>query len=289
MSSQITNKATLNYSSGSVNRSTESNTAIVTLQGPLTVTKDALDTVYQKDGTLVYNLFIKNTGPNTITNIVVTDDLGTYTLNETLDVTPLTYLNPSRTYIDNAAPAIVNGTVSDAGDSVVFNVGSLPSGKTLMLQYKCKVNEYASAIVSQSEIINVAEITADGLNTPVIATFRIPVALYADVEIVKEMIPEPLVDGSAMSYIFNITNWGTLAATDVVLRDVFTTVPAITKVLIDDIATEEYSFENGVFQYPGTASTVEYTINGATYTQDSTTGVVSCVPGKSKVEIQGTL
>ena len=285
----ISNQATLNYKSGTFDRSAASNTATVTLQGPLEIRKQALESAYQLGDTITYNVFVKNTSPTILNNVTVTDSLGTFAHSASVNVTPLTYVPPSRIFVDQDSPREVTGTVDASNSSVVFGLGAINPGSTVLLQYKARVNEYAQAVVGTSSIENIAIATADGVNESVKATFSLPVASYASLEIEKTMFPDPVVDGSPLTYTFVLKNYGTIAATDVVLRDSFSPAPNITTVTADDSATTDYSYTTGVFRYPALNSAATYSVPAATFSVNATTGAVTVAPGTSKVTVVGTI
>ena len=291
MATQITNKATLNYNSGSDLLSTSSNTAVVTMQGPLEVSKYSLENSYRVGDEITYNIFITNTSANTLTTLTIEDDLGTYAFNDTMNVTPLTYINPAKVFINNVYSGTVNGVVSAEGDQVSFTINTLLPDAKLLLQYEAAVNEYAGAIIGTSNIDNIVSATAAGVASPVIATNVLPVASYADVSIEKTMFPDPVVDGSTLTYTFDISNYGTIPATNVVLQDAFTTLPTITSVTVDGVVlfSTDYSYAEGVFQYPATGAATPYEIPAATFTQDPATGVVGVTPSTSTIIITGTI
>lgn len=289
MATQITNQATLNYNSGGNTLSTSSNTATVTMQGPLEVSKYSLENAYQIGDDITYNIFITNTSANTLTNLTVEDDLGTYAFSSTMNTTPLTYVGPAKVFINDVYSSTVTGVVSASGDSVTFTIDSLAPGSSLLLQYKARVNQYAPATIGTSQIDNIASVTANGFTTPIIATNILPVASYANVVIEKSMSPDPVVDGSTLTYTFTIRNYGTIPATNVTLRDLFNPAPDITSVTVDGVTTTDYSYTVGLFLYPAASSTNNYIIPAATFTQNPTTGLVSVIPGTSTIIVQGII
>lgn len=289
MATQITNQAVLNYNSGQDTLSTASNMATVTMQGPLEVSKYSLENEYRIGEEITYNVFITNTSANTLSNIQVVDDLGTYAISATQNVTPLTYTGPAKIFINNTFSGNTTGTVSADRDSVTFSVGNLAPGSSMLLQYEATVNDYAGAVTGTSIVSNIVSVTATGVTVPIVATNTIPIASYADVTIEKLMSPDPVVDGGVLTYTFIISNYGTIPATNVTLTDTFTTVPAINSVTVDGTATTDYSYAAGTFTYPAASSPTSYTIPAATFTQDPSTGLVTVVPGTSTIVIQGTI
>lgn len=289
MATRIINQATLNYTSGTSNVSTSSNTASITMQGPLEITKDSLETGYKINERITYNVFLTNTSASTLTGITIIDNLGTHELAAARSITPLTYTGPAKVFVDHTSSAAIAGTVSVNKDFVTFNYDSLAPGSTIMLQYTVKVNEYAEAVIGTSQITNLASATATGVNTPVTATHTLPLASYADVLIEKSMSPDPVVDGSILTYTFDISNFGTIDATEVSLRDSFNPSPEISSVIVDNTTTTDYTHIGGLFLYPGSESTYNYTIPKATFTKDAATGLVSVVPGKSSITVKGII
>lgn len=289
MATQITNQATLSFTSGLDSLEVSSNIASVTMQGPLEIYKRALESGYRIKDDLTYTLIVKNTSATTLTNVVIEDDLGTFALGTVTNVTPLTYVGPANQYLNDVFVGVITPTVSASGDLITFTIPSLAANTSLLLQYRVETNDYAQTVVGTSVIDNIASVTAAGVTTPVTASFLLPVASYADLSIKKTMEPNPVVDGSTLTYTFRIENYGTIPATDVQLRDAFTTLPDITTVLVDNVATTDYDYTNGLFVYPAATSATSYTIPAATFTQDAITGIVTVTPGVSEVVIQGTI
>lgn len=289
MATQIINQATLNYNSGDAAVSTSSNIAIVTMQGPLEATKYSLETAYQLGDEITYNVFITNTSAATLSNLVVTDNLGTYPLVGEGTATPLTYVGPAKIFINNVFSSTVTGTVSTLGNSVEFQVGNLAPASTMLLEYKVATNGYAPAVVGTSNIVNTVSITGNNITAPITASNTLPLDSFADVTIEKTMSPDPVVDGNPLNYTFLIRNYGTLAATNVVLTDTLANEPTITAVTVDGVATTDYTYTAGEFQYPATSSTLTYSIPAATFVQNPTTGLVTIDPSTSTIVIQGTI
>lgn len=233
MATQITNRATLNYNSGANAFTTTSNTATITMQVPLEISKYSLENEYKINDNITYNVFITNTSINTLTNISVEDDLGTYAINPTMNVTPLTYIGPAKVFINDVYSSTITGVVSPTGDQVTFTIDALATGSSLLLEYKAQVNQYAGTIIGTSQISNIASVTATGVTIPIVATNTIPVASYADITIEKDMSPDLVIDGSTLTYTFNITNYGTIPATNVTVQDTFIPIPVINSVTVD--------------------------------------------------------
>ena len=199
MATQITNQATLSFNSGGTNREVASNTASVTLQGPLEITKRSLEPAYHIAEELTYVLTVRNTSPSTLTNIEIRDNLGTHEITKDLKVTPLTYVGPTDVYLNNAYSSTITPIIPTEADYLDYQIASLAGNSSLMLIHKVRTNNFAGAIVNTSSIENTASVSAYGVTTPVDASHTIPVAAYADVVITKTMEPNPVVDGSTLT------------------------------------------------------------------------------------------
>lgn len=109
--------------------------------------------------------------------------------------------------------------------------------------------------------------------------------------IVKDMSPSTITDGSTITYTFTLYNYGNTAATDVVLRDAFNPAPGNLSVSINGTAVPSsgYTYTAGVLTLPDTGAATTLTVPAATFTQDTTTGVVSVTPGVTTVVVTGTI
>lgn len=289
MAKLITNQATLNYSSGTDTHTTSSNLATVTLQGPLEILKYSLENSYKIGKEITYNILLTNKTSSTIQNIEIEDDLGTYATTAFTNVTPLTYVGPAKIYIDGLYRSTVTATISPLGDLATFDVGNLNAGENMILQYVAKTNQYAGAIIGTSQIGNIASATATGIRTPIYTTSNIPIGSYADVNIRKTMSPNPVVGLGGLTYTFLISNYGTLAATNIVLTDILATEPSIISVTVDEVPTTNFSYTDGVFLYPASSATTDYDIPAATITRNPATGITTITPSTSTITIQGTI
>ena len=100
MATQILNQATLTYHYGENTGTASSNIATTTLQGPLAATKNSLSTEYRPGEELTYILTLSNGGGVALTNVQIVDDLATYVIAGPVSVTPLTYVGPSKLYVN---------------------------------------------------------------------------------------------------------------------------------------------------------------------------------------------
>ena len=205
MATTITNQATLTYNFGTQTATAESNIATAILQGPITAEKSSLDTDYTEGEDITYFVNLTNSSESALTNVTVTDDLGTYTVSPTLSVTPLTYTGPAQLFINGIPTTVLVPTVT--ASSVTFTIPSLSSGDNALIAYKATVNGNAP-LATASTVENTVSVTADGIVETVTDSHILTVENYADVEIVKAMSPSTVTDGSTLTYSFEIFNYG---------------------------------------------------------------------------------
>lgn len=289
MATRITNQATLTYQYAGTTGQAASNIATALLQEALSVAKTTLDANYRRNGELTYILTATNSGANALTNVVLSDNLGAYTpAGGTAAVYPLTYAGPAQLYINGVLSGSITPTVSATG--VTFTIPTLAAGATATILYKATANT-AAPIAAEAGITNTVTATATGIADASTASHTINVADYADVSIVKDMSPSTLTDGSTITYTFTLYNYGNTAATDVVLRDAFNPAPSNLTVSINGTAvpSSDYTYTAGVLTLPDTGAATTLTVPAATFTQDTTTGVVSVTPGVTTVVVTGTI
>lgn len=284
----INNQAQISFHYGTHTGSAISNIASTNLEGPLTASKNALESVYHRDEQLTYIITMANTAATALSNIVIVDDLGTTPLGS-INITPLDYIGPAMLYINGEFISTLSPTV--ATESVTFTVTTLPAHSNAMIIYAAKVNDQAPLAVG-SLIINKSTLTADGLTDPVNAVKVLVVDAYADVDIIKTMSPNPVIDGSLLTYAFTMYNYGNTLASNVVLSDTFNPAPeSISTVSVNGtpVTPPDYSFVGGDFTLPASASPYSLTIPAATFTRDPVTGIVTVSPGTTTVEVSGII
>ena len=102
MATTFTNTATLSYTGGSV----QSNIAVGSVEGILSVSKTTAAQDYQTGESITYAVSIINHSDTAVTGLNVTDDLGSYIFN-TGTVQPLSYIEDSALYFsDGTDPRI---------------------------------------------------------------------------------------------------------------------------------------------------------------------------------------
>lgn len=287
MATEISNQATLTFLVGAVADSAESNIATTILQGPMTADKNSLDTTYMRDSEITYTLMISNTSASALSGVQIVDNLGTYVFGG-LSLTPLTYIGPAQMYRDGISVGSVTPTL--ATGQITFAVGTVAADSNVMIIYKAQVNEYARLLVG-STILNSATFTATGVTESIVETNTISVAAYADVSIIKSMVPNPVTNGNELTYTFMLYNYGNTIASTVTLQDTFSPAPAAITLKKDGIVIDpgEYDYVSGALSYPGATATTTVNIPAATFTQDVTTGNVTVNPGMVEIVVTGII
>ena len=289
MATQITNQATLTYQYGSTTGTASSNIATVILRGPLSMVKTSLDATYRAGQDITYIVTMTNSGTCALTDVTVTDTLGTYTIaGGGTSVMPLTFIAPALLYVNGAPAGSVTPVVGNR--NIQFTIPSLAPGANAMILYKTSVNEYAPLFQGAS-ITNTISITACGLAEPLQDSHTIIAEGYADVSILKHMSPDPVTGGGVLTYTFSLQNYGNMEAANVVLRDAFRPAPSNLTVSINGatIPSGDYSYSNGVLTLPAQGAATSLAIPSAVFTQDPVTGVVSVSPGTATVTVSGTV
>ena len=289
MATLITNQATLTYQYAGTTGQAASNVATALLQEALSAAKTALDADYRRNGEITYVLTATNGSANTLTNVILNDNLGAYTpAGGASAVYPLTYTGPAQLYINGVLSGAITPTVTAAGIS--FEIPALAAGATATVLYKATANT-AAPIAPDAAITNTVTAAADGIAEPSAARHTLNAGQYADVSIVKDMSPSTVTDGSAITYTFTLYNYGNTAATDVVLTDAFVPAPGNLAVSINGAAVPpaDYTYAAGVLTLPERGAATALTVPAATFTQNPSTGVVSVAPGVTTVVVTGRI
>ena len=211
------NNATLTFNGHSV----LSNTVTGEITDVLTGSKTAPVDVYRQGDRITYVISLVNSGSTALTDLTVTDDLGSYTFN-TCTLTPLTYETGSATLFVNGTPQAAP-TVTAQDGSLVFSGITVPADGNATVVYIVTVNEYAP-LGEGACIENAATVTGDGIVTPLELSETVTADGTADLSIVKSLSPETVVAGEPITYTFEIANSGLSpveATDDVTLTDDF--------------------------------------------------------------------
>ncbi len=289
MATQILNQATLTYQYGESTGTASSNVATTTLQGPLAATKSSLSTEYRPGEELTYILTLSNGGSVALTNIQIVDDLATYVIAGPVSVTPLTYIGPSKYYVNGTYVSEIVPVV--AAHSLTYTIASLAAGANAIIVYQATANDYA--LPETGDVMtNVSAITATGLTETIYASYTMATEDFANISIVKCMSPDPVVDGGVLTYGFTLYNYGNMDATNVILTDTFSPAPASPLTVTVDgvtVAATEYTYVAGLLTLPGLGATLTLTVPAATFTQDPVTGLITTSPGVMNITVSGTI
>jgi uncharacterized repeat protein (TIGR01451 family) len=284
----IENFATVSYTSGGVSETKVSNLAEIGLESAISFTKTTLGETYGEDEVVTYILSMTNTSTAPITNVSVTDDLGTFVFG-TLELTPLTYAPPALLLIDGQDVSTQLTVDTSTAGLLVFSFPTLPAGATANIVYRAAVNEYAPLDVDAS-ITNTATLTSDSDCADGTASATINALSAANVSVFKQMSPNPVICGDTVTYTIRIYNYGNIAAENVVLTDTFNPAPTNITVSRDGVLLigTDYSYVKGTLTVPATA-TSPVIVPAATFVRDATTGIVTVTPGMVEYTITGTI
>lgn len=281
----INNRAAITYDNNGTTQEATSNLATATVLDPLSVSKTSLSDTYKAGDTITYVLSATNTCCCNLPNVTVTDNLGTST--SCPNSAPQTYNNDAKLYINGLFVKTITPT-SASNTQVTFALPEMPRGTTASIIYSTTINNTAPLETNQS-ITNTATWTA-GTCTGT-ASHTLTAASYADVSLQKTMKPDVLCDGDPISYVFTLSNYGNIPATDVVLTDTFNPAPVNITVNVNgtNIPATEYTYNNGTLTLPGSGATSTLTVPAATFTQDPETCVVTTNPGVLTITVTGEL
>ena len=213
---RFTNFATLTYTGGATN----SNTVTGEIQEVLTLTKEAATAAYAANGRIPYVLSLVNSGTTAITGLVLTDDLGAYTLDGVTRY-PLAYVAGTMRYY--VTGVLQTTPTVEAGPPLVISGLTVPAGGNAMVFYEAQVTAYASPDV-EGEIVNTVTLTGGGLPAPLTATATVTAAIRPALTISKALCPATVQENGRITYTFVVENTGNApaAAEDaLVLTDVF--------------------------------------------------------------------
>ena len=283
---QFTNQAQLSYNNTVVN----SNVVVGEILEVVSGNKTAIVDTYTADGIVTYAISLVNAGSTAITGLTLTDNLGAYQQG-TLTLVPLTY-------VDGSVQLFINGvlqpapTVSATAPALTVSGITLPANSDLVLIYTTQINDYAPLDTTAS-IVNTAQITGNGIPTPISVTETVTPVQAAQLRITKSIEPVPVAENGTLTYRFVIENFGNVASTaadNVALSDLFDPILSGITVNLDGTAWTvgtQYTYDEATGQFntvPG-----QITVPAATYTQDITTGVWSVTPGVAVLTVSGTV
>ncbi len=289
MATIITNRATVNYNSGTATAVAFSNTTSTVLNGSLSINKSSLSESYRIGQELTYIITVSNNRSQIAQNVTVIDDLGTVTEDQN-DITPLSYIGTAQLFINGIFVSDLDALVGS--DSVIFEIESIPAGGTAQIIYRARVNEFACFTVGAA-ITNTA--CAEFVcNCPceetVCDSFTIPVEEYADLRVTKSVCPNPVTCGERLNYVIDISNYGNIDADEVVITDVFN--PALEDITVtlngEILAENRFRYVGGVLTI-SRATGSDITVPASVCSRDEETCEINIIPGKATVSVSGRI
>ncbi len=279
----FTNVATLTYNGNTTN----SNIVTGEITRVLTANKVAINDTYTANDDITYFINTINSGTTDITGLTVTDNLGSYTLeDETL--VPLTFTDGSIRYFVNgvlqAEPTV------EAGPPLVISGIRVPAGGNAAIIYEVNANSFAP-LGEDGTITNEAVISGAGL-TPVTVSETVSVRDEIDLRITKALSPTVVTENGEITYTFTIQNFGNqpaVATDDIVMTDVFDPILDITSVTFNGSNWTEnvnYTYNEATGEF----ATIEgqITVPAATFTQNPD-GSFTVTPGVATLIVVGTV
>ena len=284
----IENFATVSYTSGGITETKISNIAEISVESAIGFTKTSLGNTYTDDSILTYILTVTNSSGIGIIGSTITDNLGTYVFGAT-ELTPLEYVSPAVLLIngqDVSAQLVVDSSVPG---SLTFTLPTIPAGATANIIYNAQVNDYAPLAVD-STITNTSTFESNSECADTSASATVSVANAANISIIKQMCPNPVLCGDTITYTIKIYNYGNTAAENVILTDDFNPAPANITVSRDGVLLlgTDYTYIDGTLTVPSSSAS-PVTVPPATFTQDPITGLITITPGVVEYTITGTI
>lgn len=279
------NQATLSYNGTTVN----SNITTGEIMERVTVTKTALLDRYYENSEVTYVVTIKNSGSTSISNLILTDNLGEYDYNE-LSLVPLEYIQGAILYYVNGV--LQNTPTVTVGPPLTITGISIPAGGTVIIVYKVRTNQFAP-LDQESSIENTVSVIGDGINTPITANETVYPQSEPILSITKALTPIVVEENSRITYSFTIENKGNVDVTagdSVVLTDKFNPILSDITVTFNGTAWTEgvnYIYDATTGEFSTVAGQI--TVPSATVTRNETTGAVSITPGVSTITVTGTI
>ena len=280
------NQATLSIG----NTTTNSNITEAELESGLSITKTAINESYNEGGSIVYAITLTNASAGAYSDLVLSDNLGAYTLPGGGFAIPLSYVDGSILYYLNGVlqPA---PTVTALGNLTVSNI-DLPGNSVATFIYEARVNEFAP-LAAGSQITNTAS-TDGGVGIGVISdTATVGVAEEPRLSIAKAVCPDVVTDNGTLTYTIILQNLGNtpIVATDgAIISDNFNPALSGIVVTLDGAVLAEgvgYTYNEVTGEFATLDGVV--TVPAAIYTQDPTTGVITVTPGVTVLTVTGTV
>ena len=283
MAQQFTNQAQLSFN----NTVISSNVAVGEIRDVLSLEKTALQATYTVGDHLTYAVSMTNSGAAPLTDLTLTDDLGTFT-DDTGTYTPLTFTEGTLRYFQNG----VEQPLTPVEKAVPLTVNGLtvPAGGNVLILYEATVNGLANP-TDGSSITNTVTVSGTGI-APLTASYTVTVTSGPVLSINKTISPVPVAQNGTVTYTFVIENAGNADATEsdsLSITDTFNPLLSDLVVTYNGNTWEEttnytYDAVTGLFTtVPG-----GITVPAATFTR-GTDGTWGVTPGSATVTVSGTI
>lgn len=284
----IENFATVRYTSGGVTETKISNIAEISVESAVGFTKTSLGSTYGDNSILTYILTLTNSSGSVINGSTITDNLGTYVFGST-ELTPLEYVAPAVLLINGQDVSVQLGVDASVLGNLTFTIPTIPAGATANIIYKAQVNDFAPLAVN-STITNTSTFESNSECADSTASSTVSVANAANIQIIKQMCPNPVICGDTITYTIRIYNYGNTAAENVILTDDFNPAPDNITVSRDGVLLlgTDYTYIAGTLTVPSASGTA-VTVPPATFTQDPVTGLITITPSVVEYTITGTI
>ena len=284
----IENFATVRYTSGGITETKISNIAEISVESAVGFTKTSLGSTYGDNSILTYILTVTNSSGSVINGSTITDNLGTYVFGST-ELTPLEYVAPAVLLINGQDVSAQLGVDASVLGNLTFTIPTIPAGATANIIYKAQVNDFAPLAIN-STITNTSTFESNSECADSTASSTVSVANAANIQIIKQMCPNPVICGDTITYTIRIYNYGNTAAENVILTDDFTPAPDNITVSRDGILLlgTDYTYIAGTLTVPSASGTA-VTVPPATFTQDPVTGLITITPSVVEYTITGTI
>jgi len=281
----FTNQATLIYNQTATN----SNVATGEILDAVNVTKTAVTERYTPGSDITYVIGIVSTDRAAQNALVVTDDLGAYTVGGE-SFFPLSYVPGSvRLFVNGelqAAPSV------STENGLRFSGISLPAQSNALILYEARVTEYADPS-STGTIVNTASVTGGTLAEAISATETVSAQTGASLSVTKSISPATVTENSRVTYTFVIQNFGNEETTEegaAILEDRF--LPILRDLLVSYNGETwtpgvEYQYNEATGQF--TTLPGQITVPGASFQRNAETGVWETTPGFVTLTVVGTI
>lgn len=228
MATNLPNRAQVTYTYGNSQETALSNETNTTLLDEFTmeVTKTAIASGIRSGSNAAYILRIDNSGPGTLYNPTITDDLGNSSVNAD---PPLKYIEGSAKFYVNGDPAA--GTASSSENQIVFSSGAaLQPGDNLIVVYAASVDETQEGTITNTITAQANSGSASGALITDTATATITLTPYANISIFKTADKASVVSGDTLTYTFTLMNTGAQAADSISFVDALPSEFTVTSV-----------------------------------------------------------